>query len=67
MSLIFYDQVRIENGESETRSFEAGEGILLIDSLIQLDGTTLIRINKSDYDGDGIADDEFKSFSEKSN
>ncbi len=67
LSLIFYDQVRITNGESETRSFEAGEGILLSDSLIQLDGTTLIRINKTDYDGDGIADDEFRSFSEKSN
>ena len=67
LSLVFYEQVRITDGEVENRSFANGEGIVLSDSPIELNGKTLVRINTRDNDGDGINDYTFKTFSEKSN
>ncbi|WP_165750423.1 hypothetical protein [Cellulophaga sp. Z1A5H] len=67
LSLVFYEQVRITDGEVENRSFENGEGIVLSDTPIELNGKTLVRIITRDTDEDGINDYTFKTFSEKAN
>lgn len=67
LSLVFYEQVRITDGEVENRNFDNGEGIVLSDTPIELNGKTLVRIINRDKDEDGIDDYSFKTFSEKTN
>jgi hypothetical protein len=65
LTLVAYENIYTEGGETETEILEDGEGELLFDGVIQLTSSSLIIVQEDDYDLDGIIDEVYKTYFEK--
>lgn len=65
LTLVAYSFTTEELGESDSENLASGDGDLIFDGKVEVNGDSFVIIEEDDYDGDGVIDEVYKYYFEK--